>query len=60
MNVSRLVSLAATLVINAIVLEAFSSLTPHVHSGQSIAVPADAARADAALPEIVVTARRPS
>jgi hypothetical protein len=60
MNASRLVSLAAALVINAIVLEAFSSLTPHAQAVQPSAVPADAASPDAALPEIVVTARRPS
>ncbi len=61
MNVSRLVSLAAALVINVTVLAAFSSVPVHAQVARAVAAgPVVSAAPEAAVQEIVVTARRPS
>lgn len=60
MNVSRLVSLAAALVINATVWAAFASLPVHARAAQAAAAPVVEAAGETAIQEIVVTARRPS
>jgi hypothetical protein len=60
MNVSRLVSLAAALVINATVSAVFSSIPVHAHAVQAVAAPVVDATQEAAVQEIVVIAHRPS
>lgn len=58
---SHLVSFAASLAINAAVLAAFSTHPVHAWALPEVAAPlAGAASEEAAMPEIVVTARRPS
>ena len=58
MNASRLVILAAALVITASEWAAFSSLPLHTQSLRLVAAPGSNAAPDEALPVIVVTARR--
>ena len=61
MNINRIVSFAAALVINATVGAAFSALPVHARAAQAVSVPlAGAASEEPAVQEIVVTARRPS
>ena len=60
MNLSRLVSLAAALVINAIVWAAFASLPVHAQAVQAAAAPVVDATGEGAVQEIVVVAHRPS
>jgi hypothetical protein len=60
MNVSRLVSLAATLVINATAWQAFSSLPVHAQTVAAVSAPVVDASGEAALQEIVVIGHRPS
>jgi hypothetical protein len=60
MNVSRLVSFAAALVITAIEGAAVSSLPLQTQSVWAVAAPVVSDASNAALPVIVVTARRHS
>jgi hypothetical protein len=60
MNVSRVVSLAAALVITATEWAAFSALPLHTQAVQAAAAPVAREALDPELPVIVVTARRPS
>lgn len=60
MNVARLVSLAAALVITASEWAAFSSLPVHAQAVRAVAAPVVRAAPEAAVQEIVVIAHRPS
>ena len=60
MNVSRFVSLAVALIITATEWAAFSSLPVHAQAVRVVGAPAAGAAPEAAVQEIVVTARRPS
>ena len=59
MNVSRLVSLVAAIVISAIQSAAFFSLVAHTPS-QAVGTPVAGNASGGSLPEIVVMAHRPS
>jgi len=58
MNVSRLVSLAAALVLTATEWAAFFTLPADIQAAQAVAAPVASNAPDADLPVIVVTARR--
>jgi hypothetical protein len=58
MNASRLVSLAAALVITATEWAGFSSLPLHAQAVQAVAAPKASDALDPALPVIVITAHR--
>jgi hypothetical protein len=60
MNVSRLVSLVAALVITATGWAAFSSVPLHAQAVRAAAAPVAGDALDPELPVIVVTAHRPS
>lgn len=60
MNVSRLVSLAAALVITATAWAAFSSVPLHTQEAPAAAAPVASDALDDELPVIVVTAHRPA
>jgi hypothetical protein len=60
MNVSRLVSLAAAIVISAIQWTAFLSLAPHTQSVREVGAAVAADASDGSLPVVVVTAHRQS
>lgn len=60
MNVSRLVSLAAALVINATVWEVFLSLPVHAQAVQPVSAPVVDTTEETVVPEIVVIGHRPS
>jgi hypothetical protein len=58
MNVSRLVSFAAAVVISAIQWAAFFSPAPHTQSMRAVGVPVAGDPSDGSLPVVVVTAHR--
>jgi hypothetical protein len=60
MNVSRLTSLVAALVIIAIEWAAFSSVPVHAQTVRAAAAPVASDALDPELPVIVITAHRPS
>ena len=60
MNVSRLVSLAAAIVISAIQWAAFFSLVLHTQSVRAVGAPVAGDASDGSLPVVVVTAHRQS
>jgi len=60
MNVSRLTSLLAALVITAIEWAAFSSVPLHAQAVRAAAAPVAGDALDPELPVIVITAHRPS
>jgi hypothetical protein len=60
MNVSRLVSLAAAIVISSIQWTAFFSPALHTQSVQEVGAPVAGDASDGSLPVVVVTARRQS
>jgi hypothetical protein len=60
MNISRIVSFAAALVINATAWQAFSSLPVHAQAVAAVSAPVVDATGEAALEEIVVIGHRPS